>query len=111
VGAEPERTYASGSIAVSARALELASAVLAPPFAFVVAPAAWINRLITIGLLPDRIRTGYGFSWNVRHERALARVASLLRIVRRVTPSAVALWPESVSDRSLRRSRPDTPAA
>ncbi len=106
-----DRTYASGSIAVSAQARELASAVLAPPFAIAVAPAAWLNRLITIGLLPDRIRTEYGFSWNARRERALARVASLVRIARRLTPSAVALWPESVSGRRLPRSRPDTPAA
>ena len=106
-----DRTYASGSIAVSAQARELASAVLAPPFAFVVAPAAWMNRLITIGLLPDRIRTEYGFSWNARGDRALARVASFVHIVRRLTPSAVALWPESVSGPRLRHSRPDRPAA
>jgi uncharacterized protein (DUF2236 family) len=106
-----DRTYASGSIAVSTQARELASAVLAPPFASVIAPAAWMNRLITIGLLPDRIRTEYGFSWNARSERAFARVASFVRIVRHLTPSAVALWPESVSGRRLRRSRPDTPAA
>ncbi|HEV3010251.1 MAG TPA: oxygenase MpaB family protein, partial [Burkholderiales bacterium] len=90
-----DRMYASGSIAVSAQARELASAVLAPPFAPFVAPAAWINRLATVGLLPERIRTEYGFRWTAADERALASAMALLRIVRRMTPAAIALWPEA----------------
>jgi uncharacterized protein (DUF2236 family) len=88
-----DRMYASGSIAVSAQARELASAVLAPPFAPVVAPAAWINRLVTVGLLPDRIRTEYGFRWTAADERAFAGAIALVRAVRRITPGALALWP------------------
>lgn len=87
--------HACGSIAVSAQARELAAAVLAPPFALVVAPAAWMNRLMTVGLLPDRIRTEYGFTWNARRAQTLARATSLVRLARRLTPSALALWPEA----------------
>ena len=90
-----DRMYASGSIAVSAQARELASAVLAPSFGPLVAPAAWINRVVTVGLLPDRIRTEYGFRWTAADERALARATALVRGVRRVTPPALALWPEA----------------
>jgi uncharacterized protein (DUF2236 family) len=91
-----DRMYASGSIAVSAQARELASAVLAPPFAPLVAPAAWMNRLVTVGLLPRHIRTEYGFNWSGSQQRMLPRLTTALRALRRVTPSALALWPDAM---------------
>jgi uncharacterized protein (DUF2236 family) len=90
-----DRMYASGSIAVSAQARALASAVLAPPFAPFVAPAAWINRLVTVGMLPERIRAEYGFRWTAADERACASATALIRGIRRVMPAAIALWPEA----------------
>jgi uncharacterized protein (DUF2236 family) len=102
--------YASGSIAVSAQARELASAVLAPPFAPLVAPIAWINRLVTVGLLPPHVRDQYGFRWTPKDERSLARVSAGIRALRRMTPAALALWPDRLSGRRSPRSRPDTPA-
>ena len=90
-----DRMYASGSIAVSAQARELATAVLAPSFAPFVLPAMWINRVVTVGLLPDHIRTEYGFRWTAADERALARATALVRGLRRITPSALAVWPEA----------------
>ena len=110
LGAYLEQMYASGSIAVSAQARELASAVLAPPFAPLVAPAAWVNRLFTVGLLPARVREEYGFRWTPKDERTLARVSAGIRALRRMTPAALALWPDRLSGRRLPRSRPDTPA-
>lgn len=97
----------SGSIAVSAQARELASAVLAPAFAPLVAPAAWLNRLVTVGLLPPHIREQYGFEWTTANDRTLARVAATIRATRRVTPAAIAWWPAAFS---APRSQPDTPA-
>ena len=105
-----DRMYASGSIAVSNQARELAAAVLAAP-STLVAPASWINRVVTIGLLPPHIRQAYGFRWAPRDDRRLARVTTGLRALRQMLPDAVALWPESVSGRRWPRSRPDTPAA
>ena len=102
--------YASGAIAVSAQARELAAAVLAPPFAPLVAPAAWINRVVTTGLLPPHIRTGYGFGWTARDDRALARITAALRGIRRIAPAALALWPDRLSGRRWRRLPVDTPA-
>jgi len=90
-----DRMYASGAIAVSAEARELAAAVLSPPFAHLVAPAAWANRLLTIGLLPDDIRRQYGLTWSEARRPALRRLAGVLRAARRVTPAALALWPEA----------------
>ena len=82
-----------GSIAVSAQARELAAAVLAPPLAPLVAPAAWLNRLVTIGLLPSEVREQYGFQWTAANERTLARACGTIRGLRRAAPRALAWWP------------------
>jgi uncharacterized protein (DUF2236 family) len=88
-------TYESGAIAVSAQARELARAVLAPPFAWLIAPAAYANRQVAIGLLPPHIRAQYGFDWSADNQRAMERCLRVLRRARRVIPDVVALWPEA----------------
>ena len=87
--------YADGTIAVSAQARELASALLAPRFSALVAPAAWINRLFTIGDLPPSVRGQYGFGWEERDERALNRLTSMIRGIRSGAPGFVATWPQA----------------
>ena len=89
------RVYASGAIAVGAQARQLAELVMSPPYGSLVAPATWTNRLVTIGLLPEVIRQQFGFVWNERQENRLRRTAELVRLVRRVTPRALALWPDA----------------
>ncbi len=90
-----ERMSRSGAIAVGAQARELAALVVSPPFGRLAAPAAWTNRLITVGLLPEEIRRQFGFVWSKRSARRMRRVAALVRSVRHVTPKALALWPEA----------------
>lgn len=90
-----ECTYESGTIAVGAQARELASAVLAPPLAWLVAPAAAAHRLLAVGWLPRGVREQYGFEWTTREERRLGRTIRALRVVRRLMPDTVALWPEA----------------
>ena len=90
-----ESTLASGSIVVGPAARALAEALLAPPLAFVVWPAARVNRLIAAGLLPAELRRQYGFAWDARAERRLERTLGAIRGVRRITPAALAQWPES----------------
>jgi uncharacterized protein (DUF2236 family) len=85
----------SGRIAVGAQARELAALVVSPPFRRLAAPAAWTNRLITVGLLPEEIRRQFGFVWNTRNAQRMRQVAAILRAVRHVTPNALALWPEA----------------
>ena len=82
----------SGRIEVGADARAIIDAVLFPPLSWVSGPAAWINRLVTIGLLPDRIRAGYRYGWSDRRERQLRRVMAALRAVRHATPRALAYW-------------------
>ena len=90
-----DRMYASEAIVVGAQGRELAQAVLSPSGGWMVAPATWINRIITVGLLPRQVREQYGMVWTPRHERTLVRVVSALRLTRRVLPDAIALWPAS----------------
>ena len=90
-----EAMYDSGCVTVGRQGRELASAVLAPPFAPIVAPIAHVNRLFAIGFLPPGLRAQYGFAWRERDERALARWVRILRGTRRVTPDVLALWPEA----------------
>jgi len=87
--------YGSGRLVVSRQAREVATAVLAPRMARLIAPAAAANRLVTVGLLPDPLRRQFGCSWNERRERRLRRVLKMIRGARRSMPSVLALWPEA----------------
>lgn len=90
------RTYASGAIAVSAQARELAAVVLSPPFGWLAGPLTRINRLATVGLLPPPLRAQYGLAWDDRRdELRLARTLRRLQALRRVVPRRVAWWPEA----------------
>jgi uncharacterized protein (DUF2236 family) len=84
--------YRSGAIVVGPTARALARAVMTPPGATLVAPAAWINDLLTTGLLPEPIRAQYGFPWSPRRERALSTLVRVVRSGRAVAPARVALW-------------------
>ena len=77
------------------RADELARAVLSPSGGWLVAPATWINRTITVGLLPSQVRERYGMTWTPRQDRIVARLLSVLRVTRRLLPDAIALWPDA----------------
>ena len=87
--------YRSGRIAVSAQARELSALVGSPPLGWLVAPATWMNRIITAGLLREDIRRQYAFTWSRQHEKLLAAAAGLMRSTRRALPDAIALWPEA----------------
>lgn len=86
--------HASQRIVVGPQARELAAAVLKPPLAPFIAPVAWINRVVTLGLLPGDIRRQYGFDWREGDERSLDRVVAGIRAARRHAPRILAWWPE-----------------
>ena len=84
--------YASGEIVVSHTARDLAHKVLRPPLWWMVWPASRLNTLVTVGLLPHRIREQYGFAWTAADQRALERWTHRIRASRRFAPDALALW-------------------
>jgi uncharacterized protein (DUF2236 family) len=88
-----DRMYASDTIAVGTQGRELAKAVLSPRGGWLVAPATWVNRMVTIGLLPPVVRERYGMTWTQRDQRTVARLLSGLRMTRRLLPDTLALWP------------------
>jgi uncharacterized protein (DUF2236 family) len=91
------QAYASGSIVVGPQARELAAVVLSPGIGRLVPPAAWLNRLVTTGLLPPHLRSQYGFAWSDRRQRAFERVIPAVRAVRRRAPQRMALWADARS--------------
>ena len=95
VRARLEHGYASGVVTVGPQARELSRAIVAPAIGRLLPPAAWLNRLVTIGLLPPHIRDQYGLAWSDRRQRTLTRVIPAVRALRRTLPDGVALWPEA----------------
>lgn len=84
--------YASGEIAVGSDARALADGLFSPPLG----PATQlfrITRLVTLGLLPDQVRTGYGVTWDAKRDRAFRAVVACVRAVRRVLPPVLREWP------------------
>lgn len=89
------RMQASGTILVSGQARELTRAVLSPSGAWMAAPATWVNRTVTVGLLPAWVRDDYGFAWSPEHERRFMRTLATLQATRRWLPDRLACWPQS----------------
>jgi uncharacterized protein (DUF2236 family) len=92
-----DRMYASGDLEVTDQARMLANAVLWPPAAaaWVAGPGTWINRIVTLGLLPPLIRRQYRFTWTRGNVRTFNALVPTLRTMRRVMPRAITLWPEA----------------
>ena len=82
-----------GRLAVGEQALGLAEALLAPAGGRWVAPALWLGRLTTVGLLPEPMRERYGFAWRARDAHRLRSLAALLRAGRRMVPPVLREWP------------------
>ncbi len=87
--------YASGRIAVGEDAHLIADAVMFPPMSLVTGVPAWINRVITVGLLPEVVRDQYRYRWDPARARQFDRTVRSLRAMRGVMPRAIAWWPES----------------
>lgn len=85
----------SGRVTVGTDARTLAPSILRPVFARLLAPLHLPGELVTIGTLPPEIRQGYGFAWDVRRERWMARTLRTLKAARAAMPDLVARWPEA----------------
>jgi len=84
---------ASDEIVVTKDARLLAREILHPPAPRLAAPALWMMRLQTIGLLPPAIRAGYGFPWSPRRQAWMTTSARLIRGTLRLTPAVIRHWP------------------
>lgn len=84
VQAEVRAMVDGDALAISDDSRALARAVLYPPRWWMLFPCFRPVQLLTIGLLPSALRRAYGFEWSDRDARALARWASVARLVGRV---------------------------
>jgi uncharacterized protein (DUF2236 family) len=65
-----------------------------------------LNRFVTIGLLPERLRTQFGFSWSARQSRRLDRAIRVTAGVYPCLPLAVRQLPKTYYLGDLRRRMP-----
>jgi uncharacterized protein (DUF2236 family) len=87
------------TLAAGPDALRLAEDILNPPFPPLVASAGPVNRLVTAGLLPPRIRDAFGLSWTPRAAATLAGLSSTSRRLLPLVPGAMRYWPHYLAAR------------
>ncbi|MGH2671883.1 MAG: oxygenase MpaB family protein, partial [Actinomycetota bacterium] len=73
----------------------IARRVLAPPAPAVLFPAGIVSGLLSVGLLPPRIRSGLGLRWNRGTERAFVAAAATLRSALPLLPDRIRRWPHA----------------
>ncbi len=105
--AEMASMIASGEVRVSATARELAPSVRYPtpfPPRFV-----WdIGHLVSMSVMPDELRRGYGIGWSTGRERGMRRAAAVVRGVLPLVPAPLRFVPHY---RSALRRVANRPAA
>ena len=87
--------YASGRIVVGEDARLLAEAVMFPPLSLITGAPAWVNRLMTVALLPPSVRDQYHYRWDSRRARQFEHAVRAMRAMRAITPRVLAWWPEA----------------
>jgi uncharacterized protein (DUF2236 family) len=73
----------------------VARQVLSPPAPLVLWPAGLLSGLLSVGLLPPRVRAGLGLRWNRGTERAFTAAAGAVRMTLPLLPDRVRRWPHA----------------
>lgn len=81
--------------------VQLLTARAAPPAVRALLP---LVRLVTAGLLPDRLRSAYGFRWTARQQRRYARRLTVARLVWPRLPRALRAAPSTWYLRAMRET-------
>jgi uncharacterized protein (DUF2236 family) len=98
-----DEMLASGAIAVTDAARDLAREVIAPPAPRILKPLLRLAALPAVGLLPPAIRVAYGLPWDGRRERVLRVMAATARSGLPLVPPVLRYWP--AARRAARRAR------
>jgi uncharacterized protein (DUF2236 family) len=98
-----------GSLTVTETARELATALLWPRIPWPARPVLPVARFLTVGLLPEPIRAGYGYSWTPRQARRLERGRRLTCAVYPRLPIRLRQAAKDHYLRDLRRRRSSGP--
>ena len=89
-----DQVLASGEMLPGPIARNLAVHVLYPA-PWILRPGAPLFRLVTAGLLPAKLRDGYGLEWNERREKKLLLAAKAIRALLPVVPSPLRIVPNA----------------
>jgi uncharacterized protein (DUF2236 family) len=93
-------------LAVGTEARHLAGPVLNPPLTPIMKPAGVMVRVLTVGLLPARLRSAYGLDWGGGQRATNRAIALTARAVLPVLPDALRYWPQyRVAQRRAANSR------
>lgn len=103
--AEMARLMVDGSVAVSDTARSLAPAILHPT-AFPPRFAWDAAHLISLSVMPDPIRRGYGIRWSHRREAGMRRLSSVSRQLLPLLPVALRRVPQARSAERRVAGRP-----
>ena len=82
------------TIAVGPSARSLAHDIVYPS-PWILRPAAPLFRVVTGGLLPERLRSAYGLKWNRRTEKIFWLFARLFRLLLPLVPGPVRIVPNA----------------
>ena len=90
-------------LAVGPEARGLAGQILEPPVPGPLAPSVPVMKVITAGLLPDRLRREFGLGWGPSSRAVFGSVAASTRAGLRLLPARARFWPHYLA--AERRSR------
>jgi len=90
-------------LTVGPEARGLAAQILEPPVPGPLAPSVPVMKVITAGLLPDRLRREFGLGWGASSRAVFGAVAAAVRAGLRVLPDQPRFWPHYMA--AERRSR------
>jgi len=85
-------------------ARRIASEIVSPPVPLALVPAARAFGLVTVGLLPDRVREGYGYRWGPLREAGLGATRLSVRAIVPMLPRVLRRWPHARAAEARARS-------
>jgi uncharacterized protein (DUF2236 family) len=100
-----------GVLEVTDEARALAPPIVQPPVPLSLRPLARFQELVTVGLLPARLREAYGLRWTAVRARAFRASQASIRAVAPRLPEIARRWPHAraaarrAAERSARSSR------
>jgi uncharacterized protein (DUF2236 family) len=97
-GLEAFRTYVEDTLErleVGDQARRLAPPILRPPLPLPLRPAGAFQELVTVGILPPRLRHGYRLAWSPARQRALDASSTAIRSIVPLLPGMLRRWPHA----------------
>lgn len=89
-----DEMLSGNTLAVGPAARSLAHDIVYPR-PLILRPAAPLFRVVTAGLLPERLRRAYGLKWNPRRKQVFRLFAKLFRLLLPFVPAVIRIVPQA----------------